>query len=217
MPPDLFDALVADAPAHEAIGPGAALLRGHVLTLEEQVLAALHGITAAAPLRHLMTPGGFRMSAAMTNCGTVGWITDHTGYRYDERDPDSGQRWPAMPDAFLALAASAAAAAGYPDFVPDACLINRYIPGARLTPHQDRNERNFTQPIVSVSLGLPAIFQFGGVQRSDPMRRLTLRHGDVVVWGGESRLAYHGVLALKDGTHPRLGGMRFNLTFRKAL
>jgi DNA oxidative demethylase len=153
----------------------------------------------------------------MTNCGVAGWVTDRSGYRYDRLDPESGWPWPALPDCFLGLAVSAAADAGYTDFVPDACLINRYEPGARLSLHQDKNERDFANPIVSVSLGLPATFQFGGLKRTDPVRRYTLRHGDIAVWGGPSRLRYHGVLELKDGVHDRLGRMRINLTFRGAL
>jgi alkylated DNA repair protein (DNA oxidative demethylase) len=157
------------------------------------------------------------MSVAMTNCGTAGWVTDRTGYRYDRDDPLTGKPWPAMPADFLTLATGAAAAAGYPGFLPDACLINQYQPGARLSPHQDKNERDFTWPIVSVSLGLPAVFQFGGPKRAGPMARYALHHGDVAVWGGPSRLFYHGVAPLKEGEHPRLGRTRVNLTFRGAL
>jgi alkylated DNA repair protein (DNA oxidative demethylase) len=193
------------------------LLRGEALRLEQRLLVDLHRITAAAPFRHMITPGGFTMSVAMTSCGEVGWVTDRSGYRYDTHDPHSGKPWPEMPDAFLQLATEAAATAGYPAFRPDACLINRYTPGARLSLHQDKDEQDFAQPIVSVSLGLPAVFQFGGPRRSDPVRKYMLRHGDVVVWGGASRLHYHGVLALKDGVHPILGRVRVNLTFRKAL
>lgn len=217
MTADLFDAIDANQAAREPLAEGAVLLRGHALALEAPLLAALQDVIAAAPFRHLVTPGGFTMSVAMTNCGTVGWVSDRTGYRYDTHDPDSNRPWPAMPAAFLRLAADAAASADYPDFRPDACLINHYEPGARLSLHQDRNERDFRQPIVSVSLGLPATFLFGGPRRGDPQRRLALRHRDVVVWGGPSRLFHHGVLALKDGEHPRLGRMRINLTFRKAM
>ena len=165
----------------------------------------------------MVTPGGFQMSVAMTNCGSVGWVTDRTGYRYDPRDPGSGASWPAMPDIFLTLARDAALDAGFAGFVPDACLINRYGPGARLSLHQDKDERDYGQPVVSVSLGLPAIFQFGGLKRGDRPLKVPLHHGDVVVWGGPARLVYHGVLALKDGEHPALGRRRLNLTFRKAL
>lgn len=211
---DLFD---QDAQAREEIAPGAVLLRGFCRAQAPALLAAIDSITAASPFRHMVTPGGYRMSAAMTNCGTAGWVTDRSGYRYDAIDPDSGRRWPDMPAVFLALAAEAAAEAGYAGLVPDAALINRYEPGARLSLHQDRNERDFTAPIVSVSLGLPVTFLFGGVRRSDRQRRIPLRHGDVVVWGGPARLAFHGVGVLREGDHPLLGRRRINLTLRKAL
>jgi DNA oxidative demethylase len=212
---DLFE--TAHAPSREAMAEGAVLLRGRALPFETEILDALVGVTAAAPFRHMVTPGGFVMSVAMTNCGAAGWVTDRSGYRYDPRDPETGKPWPAMPPSFLSLATEAAAEGGYPNFVPDACLINRYEPGARLTSHQDKNERDYTKPIVSVSLGLPATFQFGGLNRAQPMAKYALRHGDVVVWGGRSRLFHHGVAALKDGEHPKLGRMRINLTFRRAL
>lgn len=204
-------------PARESMANGAVLLRGKALPREQDLLAALDAITVRAPFRHMVTPGGFTMSVAMTNCGAAGWVTDLTGYRYARIDPQTGEPWPEMPNAFLQLAAEAASEAGYPNFVPNACLINRYEPGARLSLHQDKNERDFTQPIVSVSLGLPAIFQFGGLNRTDPVRKFALHHGDVAVWGGPSRLCYHGVPVLKDGHHPKLGRMRINLTFRGAL
>jgi alkylated DNA repair protein (DNA oxidative demethylase) len=165
----------------------------------------------------MVTPGGQRMSVAMTNCGQVGWVTDRQGYRYTPDDPDSREHWPVMPEIMNGLAIQAAAAAGFPDFSPDACLINRYEPGNRLTLHQDRNERDFSAPVVSVSLGLPAVFLFGGLRRTDPTRRVTLLHGDIVVWGGPQRLAFHGVANLADGEHPLTGRCRINLTFRHAL
>lgn len=214
---DLFDTIQHDARADEPMGDGAMLLRGFALPFEPSLLAALWAIVAAAPFRHMVTPGGHTMSVAMTNCGTAGWVTDRSGYRYDSCDPLTGHPWPALPEAFLALARSAAGRAGYDDFTPDACLINRYEPGARLSLHQDRDEQDLRHPIVSVSLGLPATFQFGGLQRSDPVRRHALRHGDVAVWGGRSRLCFHGVPNLKDGVHESLGRMRINLTFRGAL
>jgi alkylated DNA repair protein (DNA oxidative demethylase) len=201
----------------EDLAVGAVLLRGRALPCEAGLLAALEAITAAAPFRRMVTPGGFEMSVAMTNCGSAGWVTDRSGYRYEAADPQTGRPWPAMPDAFGSLATAAAAEAGHPDFAPDACLINRYEPGARMSLHQDKDERDLGAPIVSVSLGLPATFQFGGRKRTDPVRKIALSHGDVVVWGGPSRLFYHGVLALKDGEHPLLGRRRINLTFRKAL
>lgn len=214
---DLFGGIAAGMPEREQLADGAMILRGRALSRETPLLTAIDDIVAAAPFRHMVTPGGFEMSVAMTNCGAAGWVTDRRGYRYDAVDPDSGRPWPRMPEALLDLATEAAMAAGYAGFVPDACLINRYEPGARLSLHQDRNERDFDNPIVSVSLGLPATFQFGGLARTDPVRKIPLRHGDVVVWGGPSRLFFHGVPALKEGEHPRLGRVRLNLTFRKAL
>lgn len=198
------------------LAAGASLLRGFALAHEDALVASLSQVIAAAPLRHMQTPGGFRMSVAMTNCGALGWVSDAHGYRYNACDPDSGRPWPAMPVAFMELATQASARAGFVDFVPDACLVNRYDPGARLTLHQDRNERDFDAPIVSVSLGLPATFLFGGLRRAERPLRLPLRHGDVVVWGGPSRLRHHGVAAVKPGRHPRIGDCRINLTFRKA-
>jgi DNA oxidative demethylase len=214
MMKDLFD---TEVPARDVMAEGAVLLRGKALAFETDILVALQTITAQAPFRHMTTPGGFVMSVAMTNCGAAGWITDRTGYRYDRIDPDSGRPWPALPDCFADLAVAAATEAGYPDFVPDACLINRYQPGARLSLHQDKNERDFANPIVSVSLGLPATFQFGGLTRTAAVVKFALRHGDVAVWGGPSRLCYHGVTELKDGEHEKLGRKRINLTFRRAL
>jgi len=198
------------------LAPGAWLLRGFALPVDCALAAAVEGIEAAAPFRHLETPGGFRMSVAMTNCGSCGWVSDRRGYRYESCDPLSGSPWPRMPDTFLALAGSAAAEGGFPGFAPDACLINRYVPGARMTLHQDKDESNFGWPIVSVSLGLPAVFLLGGDQRSDKHLRIPLHHGDVVVWGGPARLRHHGVLALKEGIHEALGALRLNLTFRRA-
>jgi DNA oxidative demethylase len=195
----------------------AVVLRGFALDTERELMSALEAVVAAAPFRHMVTQGGQTMSVAMTNCGSAGWVTDRKGYRYQSVDPVTGSPWPPMPLSFLRLARSAAAAAGYAGFEPDACLINRYVPGARLTLHQDRNERDFTAPIVSVSLGLPAKFLFGGLARSERPKRLMLHHGDVVIWGGPSRLAYHGIDMLKEGDHPATGGCRINLTFRKAL
>ncbi len=193
------------------------LLGGFALPAEASILAALKRVAKAAPFRHMVTPGGFRMSVAMTDCGRAGWVSGRKGYRYESTDPESGKPWPAMPRAFAALASRAAEAAGFAGFMPDSCLVNRYAPGARLSPHQDKDERDFAQPIVSVSLGLPATFLFGGLRRADRPRRVKLAHGDVVVWGGKSRLAFHGVLALADGDHPATGRARVNLTFRKAL
>ncbi len=213
---DLFDAVRTGEPDREQMADGAVLLRGRALAREAEILAALEAIVATAPFRHMTTPGGFVMSVAMTNCGEAGWITDRTGYRYDRHDPETGKPWPVLPTGLRALATEAAAEAGYPGFVPDSCLINQYLPGSRLSLHQDRDERDFAHPIVSVSLGLPATFQFGGPKRNDPVTRHGLRHGDIVVWGGPSRLFHHGVLTVKEGTHPLLGRRRINLTFRHA-
>jgi DNA oxidative demethylase len=209
---DLFD-----LEARQRLREGAVLLRARALPVDKALLAAIECISAQAPFRRMTTPGGFQMSVAMTNCGSCGWVTDRTGYRYDPHDPESGAPWPVMPDVFLALARDAAAEAGFAGFVPDACLINCYEPGARLSLHQDKDERDHTHPVVSVSLGLPATFQFGGLKRSDRPLKVSLQHGDVVVWGGPSRLVFHGVLALKEGDHPTLGRRRINLTFRRAL
>ncbi len=205
------------APAPLVPGTSASmLLRGFALPYVARLLPALDAIAHAAPLRHMLTPGGLPMSVAMSSCGLLGWVTDRRGYRYAALDPASGQPWPPMPAVFLRLAQEAALAAGYADFNPDACLVNRYAPGARMALHQDRDERDFTAPIVSVSLGLPATFLFGGAARADKAARIPLLHGDVVVWGGVDRLRFHGVAPLKEGEHALLGAQRINLTFRKA-
>lgn len=210
MTGNLFEGLT------ESLAKGAALLRGFALPDETALLAGLQDVTANAPFRHMITPGGYRMSVAMTNCGPLGWVTDKSGYRYDAIDPVTKTAWPSMPKAFLQLAGAAAKNVGFADFEPDACLINRYEPGAKLSLHQDRDERDFTQPIVSVSLGIPAVFLFGGLKRADKTTRVTVTHGDVVVWGGPARLQYHGVMPLKEDAHPLLGCQRVNLTLRKA-
>lgn len=214
---DLFGCDDGALPAVETLADGATLLRRFATADAAALVHALQPICAAAPFRHMTTPGGHRMSAAMTNCGDVGWVSDRSGYRYAPTDPESGRSWPAMPDVFLTSAQRAAAAAGFIDFAPDSCLINRYEPGARLTLHQDRNEHDFAAPIVSVSLGLPAVFLFGGPRRAERARRIRLQSGDVAVWGGPSRLFFHGVAPLGAGTHTLTGGCRINLTFRKAL
>lgn len=216
MTPSLFDDPPQPAQLPEVLEPGATVLRGFALEKAADLLQAVQQITVQAPFRHLITPGGLRMSVAMTNCGQLGWVSDRQGYRYDPTDPDSGQPWPAMPALFATLALDAAAAAGFPGFAPDACLINRYAPGTRLSLHQDRDEGNYAHPIVSVSLGIPAVFLWGGARRADKARRIALMHGDVVVWGGPARLRFHGVLPLPEGTHPLTGAHRINLTFRKA-
>jgi alkylated DNA repair protein (DNA oxidative demethylase) len=214
MPRGQFE-FMAEPPQQE-LAPGAFVLRGFALPVARALLDDVARIAEVAPFRHMTTPGGHRMSVAMTNCGALGWITDERGYRYTGVDPASGRPWPAMPASFAQLAASAAAAAGYAAFAPDACLVNRYEPGARMTLHQDRNERERTQPIVSVSLGLPVVFLFGGLERKDSSQRVGLEHGDVVVWGGPSRLCFHGVLPLREGEHGATGRCRINLTLRCA-
>ncbi|MGA7999031.1 MAG: DNA oxidative demethylase AlkB [Bradyrhizobium sp.] len=216
MTADLFEGVADILPSREVMVEGAVLLRGFASPFESELIAALRDIAGEAPFRHMVTPGGHEMSVAMTNCGALGWVTDRTGYRYDANDPETGRPWPAMPAAFCRLAGQAAAQAGFSEFSPDACLINRYQPGARMSLHQDRDEDDFGAPIVSVSLGLPAIFLFGGLRRSDKPRRFRLQHGDVVVWGGPARLAFHGVAPLADGEHALIGRHRINLTFRKA-
>lgn len=213
---DLFEHSSGTESRLGAPGFAPALLRGFALRDEDRILAEIGRIAEAAPFRRMTTPGGYVMSVAMTNCGAVGWVTDRTGYRYDEVDPASGRRWPPMPPVFLDLATTAALSAGFDGFLPDACLVNRYEPGTKLSLHQDKDEADFTAPIVSVSLGLPATFLFGGLKRSEPPVKIPLIHGDVVVWGGAARLVHHGVMPLKDGLHPALGRQRINLTFRKA-
>ena len=206
-------------PARVVLAPGALLLRGFLAastTDEADVLAGVEAVAATAPFRHMTTPGGLRMSVAMTSCGAFGWVSDEGGYRYTARDPERAAPWPAMPDGFLRLARAAANEAGYPGFEPDACLVNRYVPEARMTLHQDKDERDFGAPIVSVSLGLPATFLFGGATRAVRPTKIPLVHGDVVVWGGPSRLFFHGVAPLAPGCHAQLGATRINLTFRRA-
>ena len=207
---DLFDDVTLE------LAPGALLLRGFALDTLDELLSGIAAIQALAPLRQMHTPGGLRMNVAMSNCGPLGWVSDAAGYRYQPTDPLSGKPWPALPAAFAGLATRAAAAAGFKDFCPDACLVNRYEPGTALSLHQDKNERDFSQPIVSVSLGLPAVFLFGGLTRSERPMRVALNHGDVVVWGELARLRFHGVMALADGLHPVWGRQRINLTMRRA-
>jgi len=206
--------MTGDLFGDEVLADGAVLLRGFAGGEAAALTEAVSRIAALAPFRRMVTPGGARMSVEMTNCGQVGWLTDRRGYRYEARDPLTGDAWPAMPDLFRQLAARAAAAAGYPGFAPDCCLVNRYRPGAKLSLHQDKDERDFSAPIVSVSLGLPAVFLFGGADRRDRPRRVRLECGDVVVWGGPARMAHHGIAPLAGGGAP---GCRINLTFRKAL
>ncbi|WP_366919436.1 DNA oxidative demethylase AlkB [Hydrocarboniphaga sp.] len=211
---DLFDG--ADPGASEVLADGAWVLRGYAAAHAPVLLAEIAAIAAAAAPRHLIVPGGKRMSVAMTNCGALGWVSDTRGYRYEPCDPQSGKPWPAMPASLLSLAREAADAAGYAGFAPDASLCNFYQPGARMSLHRDHDEGDLAAPIVSISLGLPATFLWGGLARADRARRLRLVHGDVVVWGGASRLVHHGVAPLAEGEHPLSGRWRYNLTFRKA-
>jgi alkylated DNA repair protein (DNA oxidative demethylase) len=213
---DLFGDEPTQGRRTEPLADGAVILRGFAGAESRDLMQELQGILEAAPFRHMITPGGFRMSVAMTNCGLAGWVSDERGYRYDSTDPTTGAPWPPMPDLFRRVARNAAVEAGY-SFDPDACLINRYEPGTRLSLHQDRNERDFDAPIVSFSLGLPAVFLFGSTRRRGPVQRTRLESGDAAVWGGPSRLAFHGIATLAEGDHPLTGRYRINLTFRKAL
>lgn len=212
----MLDLFADEAPWQEPLAAGAVILRRQALSQSSELLAAIEQVAALSPFRQMVTPGGYTMSVAMTNCGPLGWSTDLHGYCYTPRDPLTGKSWPSMPDVFRRQALEAATLAGYANFSPDACLINRYLPGAKLSLHQDKDEATLSAPIVSVSLGLPAVFQFGGLKRNDPLQRVLLEHGDVVVWGGESRLFYHGIQPLKPGHHPQVGPQRYNLIFRHA-
>lgn len=214
-----IDDLFADDPAQPTVwrlGAQAVLLRGLARAQADALVQCVRQLAAQAPWRHMLTPGGQAMSVAMTGCGPLCWVSDRQGYRYAERDPLSGLPWPAMPEDFARLAQVAAQQAGFAQFSPDACLINRYAIGARMSLHQDRDERDLAAPIVSVSLGLPAVFLWGGATRAERAQRVPLQHGDVVVWGGVDRLRYHGVLPVAPGEHPATGACRINLTLRKA-
>lgn len=210
MQPGLFDM------PETRLDPGVVLLRGFAQSCADALIAGVERIAAAAPFQHMITPGGFTMSAALTNCG-AGWISDRKGYRYSDINPQTGEAWPAIPALFSTLAQNAAEAAGYPGFIPDACIINRYVPGARMSLHQDSQEKPLDAPVVSVSLGLSATFLWGGMARAGRAQRILLHHGDVIVWGGPSRLNFHGIAPLKPGLHPSVGAQRLNLTFRKAV
>lgn len=214
---DLFsDDPTPHLPGIDTLAPGAKVLRSLAADQAVPLLAAIAAITTQAPFRHMTTPGGQQMSVGLTNCGALGWVTDRSGYRYTTTDPSNDRPWPAMPEVMSQFATRAAAAAGFDDFAPDACLINRYLPGTRMSLHQDKDERDNAHPIVSVSLGVSAVFLFGGLSRREPAQRIPLRHGDVVVWGGPSRLRYHGIQPIKLSHHSLTGKIRFNLTFRKA-
>jgi DNA oxidative demethylase len=213
---DLFDDLPLLAEdLHTPLGSGAVLMRGLGRENDEEMLRAIQSVIAQAPLRHMQTPGGYTMSIQTTRCGSMGWVSEPGGYRYAPRNPLTRAPWPAIPECLVAFAVRAATEAGYPDFVPDSCMINQYLPGNKLGLHQDRDERDLRAPVVSLSLGLPAIFMFGGLQRTGKTQRYRLAHGDVVVWGGPSRLAFHGVLPVAEGDHALLGRRRVNVTFRK--
>jgi alkylated DNA repair protein (DNA oxidative demethylase) len=212
---NLFEDTWESQARREELSRGAVVLRAFALADQSDILTTLREVITEAPPRHMVTPGGFRMSVSLTNCGSYGWVSDRGGYRYDGIDPDSGKPWPHMPSVFRRLARDAAAVAGFEDFKPDACLVNRYEPGAKLSLHQDKNERDFDAPIVSVSLGIPAVFLWGGLRRQDRPSRVQLTHGDVMVWGGEARLCFHGVLPIRQAYHPATGHCRINLTFRK--
>ncbi|MCG8691532.1 MAG: DNA oxidative demethylase AlkB [Minwuiales bacterium] len=201
--------------AVRTLADGVALMPGFVDAAD--LMPAVEAIAERSPFRHMVTPGGYRMSVAMTNCGRAGWVTERTGYRYDPMDPLTGRPWPPMPEAWSRLAAAAAAKAGFPVFRPDVCLINRYAPGARLSLHRDEDERDFSQPIVSFSIGLPAVFLLGGEKRTAKPHPIELLDGDALVFGGPARLCFHGVRPLKAGAHPVVGECRINLTFRHAL
>lgn len=211
----LFDGVHSEGSA-ERLSEGAVLFHGRLLEHAEAIVATIREINRKAPFRHLVTPGGHRMSVSMTSCGKLGWMSDRKGYRYTASDPASDRPWPAMPELFTDLAAAAAQEAGFPGYRPDACLINRYRPGAKLSLHQDKDERDYAHPVVSFSLGLPATFLWGGFKRSEKPKRLLLEHGDVLVWGGPDRLRYHGIAPLSEGEHPLLAAQRINLTLRKA-
>ncbi|WP_336354811.1 DNA oxidative demethylase AlkB [Pseudomonas granadensis] len=220
MQPSNFDLFADHEPVQQAraeqIGEQSWVLRGFALSQIDRLLSELDTVLAAAPLRHMVTPGGFSMSVGTSSCGRLGWVTDRRGYRYSNVDPLSGLPWPALPAVFADLARAAAEQAGFADFAADSCLINQYVPGAKMSLHQDKDEKAYAAPIVSLSLGLPAMFLFGGFVRSDKCQRIPLLHGDMVIWGGVDRLRFHGVLPIKPGYHPRLGERRINLTFRVA-
>lgn len=213
---DLFGFEDTQHLGNEMLGKQAIVLRAFALPYLDQAFAALHNVINTSPLRQMVTPGGYTMSVTTTSCGQLGWVSDQDGYRYSRLDPHTGKHWPDIPASLLMLAADAANTAGFPGFVPDACLINRYLPEAKMSLHQDKNELDMAAPIVSVSLGMPAVFLFGGHKREDKTQRVSLFHGDVTVWGGVDRLRFHGVLPVKSNPHPVLGEQRINLTFRKA-
>lgn len=198
----------------ELLAEGAVILRGFARDVGKELLLHIAAIAGVSPFRHLIMANGMPMAVAITNCGPLGWISTVKGYRYSSTDPMTGRPWPGMPASFHTLAVQAAHAAGFEGFNPGVCIINRYTVGTHLHMHQDRDETRDAQPVVSVSLGLPAKFRFGGQGKGQPARLVPLEHGDVAVWGGRSRMAYHGIAPLEPGTHPLTGDVRLNLTFR---
>lgn len=215
MTDDLFASGPDGCPV--TVYPQTVLLPGMAAPVAKQLLHHINLISTLAPFRQMITPGGRKMSVHTTGCGQYSWISDRKGYRYTSHDPQSGLTWPSMPDVFFSLAENAANQAGFPDFSPDACLINRYTPGTRMSLHQDKDENNMAAPIVSVSLGISAIFIIGGLSRSSPVIKTELNHGDVIVWGGDDRMRYHGILPVPDTSHYETGRLRYNLTFRQYL
>ncbi|QBJ77159.1 DNA oxidative demethylase AlkB [Aquitalea sp. USM4] len=203
-------------PSQQQLAEGVCLLSGQANSMMSAIWQAVEDVLRQAPLRQMQTPGGHTMSVAMSNCGELGWVSDRHGYRYSRLDPQSGRPWPAMPEVLQELARIWAAAAGFDNFVSNACLINCYQAGSKMSLHQDRDERDFAHPILTLSLGLPARFMLGGLQRKDPYRKLLLQHGDVLVFGGPARLCFHGIMPLADGEHALLGKRRISLTFRRA-
>ncbi len=217
MTQDLFQTANNGESWQENIRDDVVVLRQYANKQAAEILKEVELITAVAPFRKMKTPSGLSMSAELTSCGKYGWISDQQGYRYSKSDPLNNNAWPKLPELFFKFGREAAKKAGFSDFKPDVCMINRYAPASKMSLHQDRNERDFSEkaPIVSLSLGVPANFYFGGLERSDPTIKIPLIHGDVVVWGGKSRLCFHGVGVIKDDYHPMLGNFRINLTFRK--
>lgn len=207
LPPDT-------PPLREELEAGAVLLRQFATPQAATLLQTLHRLTRQAPFRHMRTPGGGTMSAAMASCGALGWVSSTQGYTYTPVDPASQQPWPAMPASFVSLAQDAAKAAGYAGFTPNACLLNRYQNDSHMGLHQDRDEGDTTHPIVSLSLGRTGLFMWGGQNRRDKIRTIALEHGDVLVWGGPARLHYHGIKGLGPNPHPLTEQTRYNITFR---
>ena len=216
MMDDLFQDQPPDLPERQALGPESWLLRHTLQTTACHLMADIHTLTATHPFQHMVTRGGHTMSVATSSYGSYGWVSDaQKGYRYASSNIETGQPWPPIPAHWLALATALAEKAGFNGFHPDSALINRYAVGARMGLHQDRDEATLAWPIVSLSLGLPARFMFGGKQRQAPVKDFTLLHGDVVVWGGADRLRFHGIRPLKAGHHSLTGPYRYNITFRR--